>query len=267
MKYYKNFDLIKYNSFHLKSIAQEIWFPTNIVELSSILKYRPFNILSCGTNVLLAPKIKKIICLRKMPQKIIYYGCGNFVVDANASASKFIKETIKYNYSGTEGLLGIPGTIGAAIIGNSGNGKYAFSDYLVAVRTMSPNGKIKTYFKKNLRLDRRYTILQDKNEIILYAVFKFNKKIPKKEEITKTLLYRKQFPKGYCAGGFFKNWYSLKPYEKEIREIKSPNLYISKQLNVIINKGNATFSEVILFINKIKQIVKEPLELEVKIIK
>jgi len=55
-------------------------------------------------------------------------------------------------------------------------------------------------------------------------------------------------------------------YEKELRNIKSKNLKISKQLNVVINNGKATSKEILNFINKIKKIVKEPLFLEIKII-
>jgi UDP-N-acetylmuramate dehydrogenase len=265
MQYYKNFDLTNSNSFHLKSISKEIYFPENIIDLENLLlTIDDFYVLSNGTNVLLNRTLDKIICLQLMP-KVIEWHRNKCIIDANVLTNDFIKEVIKHNYTGIEGLLGIPGTIGGAIVMNAGSGNYTISDYLVAVHTINYKNNRHTYTKKDLQFSRRYSILQDKKEIIIWALFEFNKKGINQDIINKTLKYRKNFPKGFSAGGIFKNWHALKPYEKEIRAIKSENIYVSKQLNIIINKGNAAYDEILNFINQIKYIVKEPLELEIKI--
>jgi len=269
MQYNREFDLTNYNSFHLQSTAKEIWFPETFPELINLLNTlqdKSFNVLSYGSNVLFNGTIDRIICLKKMPNNLSFDSDGFVLSDANVLTNNFAKEVINHNYKGTEGLLGIPGSIGAAIIGNSGSGKYCISDFLRLVFVVDYKGNIITYTKEDLKFSRRYSILQNKNQILLYALFKFDKPNPDKEVIQQTLEYRQNFPKGYNAGGLFKNWNALKPYEKEIRTIKSPNLYVSKQLNVIINKGDATYEEILNFINQIKNIVKESLELEIKLI-
>ena len=269
MKYYKNFNLTNYNSFGLNSIAKEIWFPENIIDLRNILKKlksKSFNILSHGTNVLLAPNIDKIICLKKIPSGMITTISGLSITEASTSITYFAKDIISNNFSGTEGLLGIPGSVGAAIMGNAGSGNHCISNFLNYVLTLDYQGNTNYYTKENLNFKRRYSLLQDKKEIIIQAIFEFTEKNPKQDIVNKTLEFRKNFPKGYSAGGLFKNWYILKPYEKEIRDLKSSNLYVSSLLNVIINKGNASYDDIIEFINQIRIIVKEPLKLEIKII-
>ena len=272
MRYYNDFDLTNYNSFHVKSIAKEIWFPETIEELQSItieLKNRKFEILSGGTNVLLKSKIDRIICLKLMPKYINFLPIG-IDISANYSTTAFVLQSIQKGIKGLEGLYGIPGTVGGGIVMNAGSGKYAISDYLVSVTILDiSNGELYITDEKYLNFQRRYSILQDTKEIVISALFRF--KIGeidcvKLENIQKIKKYRYDFPKGYSAGGIFINWHDLKPYEKEIRTIKSPNLVISKQLNIIINNGKATSEEILDFINKIKVIVKKPLKLELKLL-
>ena len=269
MQYNKKFQLKKYNSFGIKAIAKEIWFPYTLKELQETaikLKKKKFFILAGGTNVLLSPYIDRVICLNQMPKYLRLGLKTGVIVSANYSLTSLILKTIEADITGLEGLYGIPGTIGGAILGNAGSGNYTISDYLLSVTTIDYNGILHFYSKESLQFGRRYSILQDKKEIIIEAKFNFKTGIINQYKLNQVKKYRKNFPKGYNAGGIFKNWYALKPYEKELRNIKSKNLKISKQLNVVINNGKATSKEVLNFINKIKKIVKEPLFLEIKII-
>jgi len=270
MKYYKNFQLKNYNSFGVESIVKEIWFPEAIEELIKLvkeLKGKRFEILSGGTNILFNNNIDRIICLKKMEQILLILGKkDSFLVSSSYPTNTFINRIIKKRLSGIEGLIGIPGTIGGAIIMNAGSGKYCISDYLIGVTTIDLKGNKHHYQKKCLQFGRRYSILQDKKEILISALFTFKKQKPNQEIIKQVKEYRKNFPKGYSAGGIFINHYALRPYEKQIRLIKSDNLVISKYLNIIINNGKADSKEVLDFINKIRKIVKEPLKLEIKIL-
>jgi len=268
MLYYTNFYLKNYNSFHLDSIVKEIWFPENCGELQSLLielKGQKFYVLSYGTNVLLNGTINKIICLRKMPNDMIWISKNCLCCHANVSTQKVIKNVINHNYSGMEGLLGIPGSIGAAIIGNSGSGNYCISDYLKNIETIDFDGNLYSYHKYQLKFKRRYSYLQNKSEIIINATFKFDKIGVNQLEIINAIEHRKSFPKYPSAGGIFKNWHELKPYSDKLIGLKVGDAEVSEKVNIIVNKGNATYNNIISLINKIKSIVKEPLELEVKI--
>ena len=104
MQYYRNFQLKKHNSFRLNSIAKEIWFPETLKELQDIiikLKNQKFEILSGGTNVLLNPKIDRVICLKSMPKYLNFLPMG-IDISANYPTSVFILQAIKHNFKDIE---------------------------------------------------------------------------------------------------------------------------------------------------------------------
>lgn len=268
MKYYTDFSLKNYNSFKLNSIVKEIWFPESLQELRGVLlllKNKKFEILAGGTNVILKPEINKIICLKNMPQVLNFYPKGT-IVTANISTSYFILKAIENKVVGVEGLLGIPGTLGGAIIMNSGSGLYVISNYLLGITTIDYNGDAHIYTKEQLNFKRRYSILQEKKEILIDVLFDFQIGIPNKDKIKKTKEHRKIIPKLPSAGGVFRNWHSLKPYKSKLIGLRVGDAEVSKSVNIIVNKGKATFDDIMSLIEKINNIVKTPLKLEVKIL-
>lgn len=254
------------NSFKLNSVADICWLPENkgdLIELSPLLNTIP--IIAEGTNIICKEKIKEIICLRLIPKYITVH--NNILrVGAGTLLQELVLYTIDNNFSGFEGLYGIPGQIGSAIYGNVGSGKYCISDNLRAVSVIDSNGNFKTYLKEDLQFRRRYSILQEKNEIIIEALFDISKGNINIEELKKSEEHRKSLPKYPSAGGFWKNWHTLKPYSNQLIGLRVGGAEVSDKINIIINKGNATFYDIESLINKIRSIVKESLQLEIRII-
>jgi len=268
MKFYQNFNLKKYNSFRLDSIVKEIYFPESHKELEmvlTLLKNQKFSILGGGTNVILKPEIEKIICLTQMPKSLCIYN-GATVVDTNISTTYFVNHLLKNNIIGIEGLIGIPGTLGGAIVMNAGSGYYTIADYLLAVTTINYEGKLKIYYKEDLNFGRRYSILQEKNEIVIEAIFDFKQGIPDPIEIERAKEHRKNLPKLPSAGGIWKEWYNLNPYKKQLIGLRIGDAEISNSINIIVNKGHASFNNIMNLIKKVHNIIGQSLELEVKII-
>jgi len=269
MRYYKNFELTEFNSFRLNSIAKEIWFPQSIDDLKYILKDlkdKNFFILAGGTNVILKPEIDRIICLKLMPKYLKLAHDSGVIVSANYSTASFILNAVEADITGLEGLYGIPGTIGGAIVMNAGSGKYTISDYLLAVTTIDFESNFHIYKKEDLKFSRRYSLLQDKNEILIDAIFDLKDGKPDLIELEKAKQHRKSLPKFPSAGGIFKNWHELKPYFYKLIGLRIGDAEISEKINIIINKANATYYDITQLINKIRSITLENLELEVKII-
>jgi len=265
MKYYQNYSLKNHNSFRLESIAKEIWFPKSTKDLRNILvdlKDKQFFILSGGTNVLLKPVINRLICLTEMPTYITSLHTNKTSVSANYSTSVFVNIVL----NGFEGLYGIPGKIGGAIVMNAGSGKYAISDHIVSVTTMDLEGHIYTYTKEDMKFERRSSILQGKKEIVLEAVFDTSIDTVDEVELEKAKQHRKTIPTSPSAGGCFKNWHSLKPYEKELIGLNVGDAVVSEKVNIIVNKGNATYDNIMDLIGVIQSQVEDILQLEIKII-
>ena len=266
MIYYQCQSLKQYNSFRLESIAKEVYFPESIDDLEDLLNdIDSFHLIAGGTNVLLNPELDKVVILTKMPKDIKRID-NLLIVDSNVVTNLFVNKMIKDNVIGFEGLTGLPGRLGGAVVMNAGSGKYSITDYLIGVKTIDYNGYTHYYTKEQLKLDRRYSILQDKKEIVTKCIFQPKKGKINKEEVQKAKLHRKSIPKEPSAGGIFLNWHALKPYEEHLIGLKVGGAVVSKSINIIINQNNATFKNICDLIYLIYAIVPEYLKLEVKII-
>ncbi|MFW6130638.1 MAG: hypothetical protein ACOC56_05575, partial [Atribacterota bacterium] len=155
---------------------------------------------------------------------------------------------------------------GGAVYMNAGSGKYNISDYLHSVKVFKADGSEIIYNKEYLDFKRRYSILQKSREIINSICFKFKKGRIDTKRIQETLEYRTQLPKYPSAGGIFKNWHELKPYRKKLVGLRVGDAVISDKVNIIVNKGNATYNDIVHLINKITEIVKINLKLEIKVL-
>lgn len=271
MHYYRNYELKMFNSFRLNSTANEIWFPESVIELTALVKIlrdKKFYILSGGTNVLLAEKIDRVICLRDFSRRKMAISTNNVYATASIPTCEFVRQINAANIKGIEGLYGMPGLLGGAIIMNAGSGKYSISDFLATVETLDFKGNINKYNKEELQFKRRYCSLQEKNEIIISTGFEFSEIGVDKEEISKSIKHRLSLPKFSSAGGVFSNWHVLKPFKDKLVGLRVRDAEVSDRINIIINKGNATFRDILELIYKIRQITKNEdyLRLEVKII-
>jgi UDP-N-acetylmuramate dehydrogenase len=265
MQSYKDFELKSYNSFRLSSIARTIWFPESIEELSLILKTLKGNsvfILGGGTNVLLKPIIERVIMLNKLPRYLNTISTNRVIVSANYPTSAFVCQLVK----GFEGLYGIPGEIGGAIVMNAGSGSYTISDHLLSVTTLDMYGIKHIYNKEDIQFGRRYSTFQDKKEVLIEAVFDTSIENVNTIEFEKAKEHRKTLPKYPSAGGVFINWHTLKPHADSLIGLNVGEAVVSEKVNIIVNKGNATYDNVINLIALIQSQIEEDLQLEIKII-
>lgn len=267
MKYFTNFPLQNYNTFRLKATATEAWFPETDIDLKKLIKELrglSYDIISGGSNIILLPVVDRLICLKLMPKKI-YKQYNYIVVSANYPLHKLVIEMAKYNKSGIEGLIGIPGTVGGAIYGNSGSGLYSIGQKLNLLYVLTQKGNYKLCFKNDLKFSRRQSFLQDTKDIVVNAVFELDNETSfiSMKKYKKT---RKQISNLPSAGGIYINWHSLLPYENKIKGFGIGGAKISDKVNIIVNTGNATAQDVLKLINLTQEIIDKPLQLEVKVI-
>ncbi len=181
--------------------------------------------------------------------------------------------------SGLEFAFGIPGTVGGAVFMNAGAYGGEIKDVLVSVKTMDKNGNIKTYLKTQASLGYRTSIFQDNGEIILSARFKLLKgdTLDIETKMNELLGRRKEKqpleygsagstfkrPLGYFAAALIEEC-GLKGRSVGDAEVSR------KHSGFIINKGNASASDVLELIDIVKETVYKQknvnLECEVKIV-
>ena len=284
-KILKNESLKKHTSFGVGGKASFIIFPKNDKDLIKIIQYAKKNkykifFLGSGSNVLASDNGFNgiVITLKKVLNKIIFNE-KDIYTQAGAMLGTMVKTALSKGYKGFESLVGVPGTVGGALVMNAGAHGSEISELFISSRTVDENGEIKTYLKKDIDFTYRKSSFPE-NEILLDAKFEIQKgnkqNIQKrKEEVsikrkeTQPLKYRSAgsiFKNPDCnfAAGYLIDKVGLKGLRVGDAEIST------KHANFIINHGNAKSDQIYKLINIMKNKVSEKfdikLELEVKIL-
>ena len=148
-----NFDVSLISSIKIGSILRLAVFPKSQKEFEKILVYFTstrtyFKVIGNASNVLFLEDVSyPVIVTNKMRDEIKIE--NNIVeVSAGVALSKFCEVLKKNKLSGFEGLIGIPATVGGAIVCNAGAFGYSISDRLVKVKVFK-NGRSFDNGKKN----------------------------------------------------------------------------------------------------------------------
>ena len=278
-------NLSKYSWFNLGGPADIFFRPENKDQLTKFLKIirennYNINILGAGSNTLirdtgvkgavikLGSKFSSIKLLEKDKIEV-----GSATLDRKVS--DFAQDN---NISELEFLSCIPGSIGGAVIMNSGCYGSDISKILSSIKVIDEKGIEKEVKKDEIKFYYRGTDLP-KNYIILSAILKGS--ISSKEIIErrqKELIKKKKEsqPSQIKTGGStFKNNNDKKAWML-IKEAGCDNLSVGdaiiseKHCNFFVNKGKAKSSDIEALINKVRKevLVKTgvSLELEIKII-
>ncbi len=182
---------------------------------------------------------------------------------------KFAKLLANANLSGAEHVIGIPGTLGGLICMNGGSLRKCIGDNVVRVQTIDRNGNIKSYTNNECHFSYRHSIFKNLEEVIISASFKFEHGDSKtiKSKMLQILKSRsKKFPRKEpnCGSVFISNPAMYEEFGPPGLVIDKCNLkgmvyggaQISpKHSNFIVNTGNASSTDVLFLIKKIKATV------------
>ena len=282
-----NIDLSNYSWFNLGGPAEYLFKPKNKSQLMQFLKDNKKNklkitILGAGSNTLIRDKgIKGVVIklgvgfseINIIEKDIIQVGAGAL----DRKISNFAKDN---GIGNLEFLSCIPGSIGGAVIMNSGCYDNEISKVLVSINVIDiircEEKKIKSeeidFFYRGSNLPEKFIITSVK----LKGKIDTKQAIEKKQQdlIEKKKLSQPSQIK--TCGSTFKNIKNEKKAWQLIKEagcdkFKVGDAVISKKhCNFFVNNGNATSADIEKLINKVKKTVNDKtginLELEVKII-
>ena len=257
--------------------------PSNKIDLKNIMKIasdydEKITILGSGSNVLISDKgIKGITVSLKGALDQVKVNGGKLYAECGARLGKVVKESIKYDLIGLENLVGVPGTLGGALIMNAGAWGGEISQYLKSVEVIIDN-EIQNLDSSDIEFSYRNSSFT-KNTILLSANFELQKS--NYSEIKKNLIKAQDGRKNTqplnkrSAGSLFKNP-DGNSAGKLIDEAGLKGLSIgdakisTKHANFLINDGKATSKDMLKLIKKVRNTVQEKfnvlLELEVKLI-
>ncbi len=283
----ENVKLSSYSWFNLGGNAEYFYKAKDLDELKEFLeevkkKKMKITVLGAGSNTLFRDSGVKGVVL-KLGRNFSYTKIiDNNIIDVGAATldrkvASFAKDN---NLGNLEFLSCIPGSIGGAIMMNSGCYDNDISKVLISIKAINKNSLSETEIKKDdIKFLYRGTNLS-KDLIILSA--KFKGEPGKKNEIEKRqfdLIERKKISqpsKIKTCGSTFKNiskdkkaWMLIK--EAGCEHFREGDAIISQQhCNFFVNNGNAKSTDIENLIKKVKKQVYEKtginLELEIKIV-
>ncbi|GAX62092.1 UDP-N-acetylenolpyruvoylglucosamine reductase [Candidatus Scalindua japonica] len=262
--------LRKYTSFKTGGTAEIFVEPLGTSELKKVLQFckdeqKKVYIFGKGTNLLINDNGVKgvVIHLGGINFKNVERD-GRYVLSgAGVNLPKLIRTVALSGFGGLEVLAGIPGTVGGAVMMNAGGKHGNISDTVSALTTMTLDGDIIKYKRKDVGFEYRRCNL--KKQIVVEVEFLLNEsKIEAVLERMDEIYHEKQEtqPLGtFNAGSIFKNTSEYKAAElidmANLKGMKVGNAIVSeKHANFIVNTGNATSSDVIELIRIIKETVK-----------
>lgn len=277
----------KHTSFKIGGTADYFFKATTLEELQNIIKFAkikelPITIIGNGSNLLVTDKgirglvikidIKKLKIEKKDEFAVIEVGAGNKLM---ALATKMKDEEL----SGLEGLSGIPGSVGGAIVMNAGAYGKEMKDVVLSTTCMDKNGKLYTFSNEEQEFSYRNSIFQKKDYIIIETKLKLE--YGKKDEIQKRMeeyfkSRKEKQPIEYpSAGSSFKRQDGIITAklidDVGLKGYKIGGAQVSeKHAGFIVNYNNATATDVINLIDYIKEKVYRKygikIEEEIKII-
>ena len=280
-------DLKKKNWFNIGGKTKVFYKADSLKELVNFLKElnskEKIFILGAGSNTLITDKLFDgvVIKLTKNFNNISLHGediviAGSAVLDKNLSDF-----ALNNNLSGFEFLSCIPGTIGCGIKMNAGCFGMEFKDILLSIQAIDKIGNVLTIPAKDIEFSYRQNNLSE-DLIFLSASFKGIKSeknmIINEINRLKTVKEKNQPTKIKTSGSTFKN--PISQTEKKVWELIKDSVPLDKSFgdaciskkhcNFFVNKGNASFDDMIKLINFVAKNVLEKtgisLEKEIKIL-
>lgn len=273
----ENVSLKKYTTYKTGGKARLIVYPRDIEKLVLLLKLLrnkkiEYKILGNGSNLLFSDLDYEGVLIKLNEFDNIEINGNRIKVGAGFSLIKLSRIAAKNSLTGIEFASGIPGTIGGAVFMNAGAYKSDMGYIVTSVKVLTPDLKIITMENKEMNFHYRTSFLKTHPDyILLEANIRLNYgKREAIEELMRERLKRRldSQPLNYpSAGSVFRNPKDMFAGELienlGLKGMKKGGAEISeKHANFIVNKHNATSSDIKYLIDLAKEKVKEKYNVE-----
>ena len=256
-------------SFKVGGPAEWYTAPQNLEQLQESYQWAlaqdlPVTFLGAGSNLLISDKGLPglIISTRHLKTHTIDAASGRMVADAGKSIPRLATQAAQNGCQGFEWAVGIPGTIGGAVVMNAGAHGGCVADNLLEAQVLNSDGSIETLTNAQLQYAYRSSILQQHPRLVLQAVFQLTPGCDPQVVMAQTQAHREHrlstqpydWP---SCGSVFRN-----PQPKsagwliEQTGLKGFMLggaqVAQKHANFILNLGNASASDILNLIRHIQ---------------
>ena len=175
----KNISLSNFTTWRIGGPAEWIAQPKNYEEIKYLInwinkKKISCNVIGAGSNLLINDKgIKGLsLCMRQLKGIYIDKSTGIIEVRSGEMLPTLARKAAANGLHGLEWAVGIPGTIGGAVVMNAGAQGNCISQYVESITALSLNGEYKLMKATDLDFGYRYSLLQEEQLIVSSARLK-----------------------------------------------------------------------------------------------
>lgn len=279
--------LSAYTSYRVGGAAQLYIAPRNIEAMQAGLKYAKergitVTVLGAGSNLLVSDRGLPglVIATRHLRYSHFDPQTGQLTVAAGESIPSLAWQAADLGWEGLEWAVGIPGTVGGAVVMNAGAHNSCTADMLVSAQVLSPDGILETLTPQELGYSYRTSLLQGSDRIVTQATFQLRPGADPAKVLAATKEHKQHrlttqpynFP---SCGSVFRN---PKPYsagwlieQTGLKGFQIGGAQVAQlHANFIVNRGGAKASDIFCLIRHIQQQVQDRwsicLEPEVKML-
>ena len=258
VEYEENRDMASLTTIRIGGVARIVAYPREVSELSSLvsflesykIKYKTVGRMS---NILPTDELYNGVLIKTSNFRGISLKNGVLSLGAGEALPRVAARLCELSLEGFEELSGIPGSVGASLLGNAGAYGRALSDLFVgAVCLIKESGEIYRFSQAEVDFSYRYSTLKESELIILSVELKptFGDILQIKERMSEYAKRRRLTqPREPSLGSVFKrpvSGYASKMIDEcDLRGYRIGGAEISsKHAGFIVNKGNARAKEV-----------------------
>lgn len=266
--------LSSYTSYRVGGPAEWFVAPRSLESLQEGIKYAkehelPITVLGAGSNLLVSdngiPGL--VIATRHMRYSNFESETGRVTFAAGESIPALASAVAERGWEGFEWAVGIPGTIGGAVVMNAGAHNSCIADILVSAEVLTEDGSLQTLTREELNYSYRTSVLQGSNLIVIRATLQLQPGADPAEVTARTKQHKKHrlATQPYhlpSCGSVFRN---PKPHsagklieEAGLKGFKIGQAQVAQlHANFIVNCGGATANDVFNLIRHVQQQVQE----------
>lgn len=170
--------LARFTSFRVGGVAEFFASPRNLEELQGSLAWAdqqsvPVTLIGAGSNLLISDRGLEglVICTRRLRHVQLDAESGIITANAGESLARLAWQAAERGWSGLEWAVGIPGTVGGAVVMNAGAHKSCAANILLDTHILNYQGQSRILKVHDLDFDYRTSMLQNSDLLVTQASF------------------------------------------------------------------------------------------------
>jgi UDP-N-acetylmuramate dehydrogenase len=173
-----NVNLAEFTTYRVGGAAEWFIAPRSVEQVQASLQWAqqegcPVTVIGAGSNLLISdhglPGL--VILMRYLREQTFDVTTGQIVVAAGKPLPRLCGQLAKQGWAGLEWAVGVPGTVGGAVVMNAGAHGACIADNLVSAQVLHPDGNLQTLMQADLHYSYRTSILQGSPAVVLQATF------------------------------------------------------------------------------------------------